>query len=129
MTQPLGPNQILWIEALRSGKYPQGKSNLCINGKYCCLGVGCEVLGIPKTPNSSLYSNDINEGEIRYESHGATDPESLIQKLKLYSCTGRPKPKTYKYSLVTLNDSMNMTFDDIADELEKNPERWFTEPA
>lgn len=34
-----------WVEALRSGKYKQGKQALCKDGKYCCLGVRCEVEG------------------------------------------------------------------------------------
>lgn len=29
----------LWLEALRSGKYVQGKGKLLRDGKYCCLGV------------------------------------------------------------------------------------------
>lgn len=35
-----------WVEALRSGKYEQGKSNLFKNDKFCCLGVACVVAGI-----------------------------------------------------------------------------------
>lgn len=40
----------LWIEALRSGEYRQGKKalvNLDLDGKimnYCCLGVACDVI-------------------------------------------------------------------------------------
>lgn len=33
----------LWIEALRSGKYKQGKGKLKRDGKYCCLGVLCAI--------------------------------------------------------------------------------------
>lgn len=33
-----------WIEALRSGKYEQGKSQLrTLNDKYCCLGILCTL--------------------------------------------------------------------------------------
>lgn len=32
-----------WVEALRSGKYRQTKYQLAKRGRYCCLGVGCEV--------------------------------------------------------------------------------------
>lgn len=32
-----------WITALRSGIYPQGKNKLRKDGKYCCLGVKCEI--------------------------------------------------------------------------------------
>lgn len=32
-----------WLEALRSGRYEQANGYLSINGGYCCLGVLCEV--------------------------------------------------------------------------------------
>lgn len=39
-----------WIEALRSGKYKQGKSRLRTDGnddskpEFCCIGVACEIV-------------------------------------------------------------------------------------
>lgn len=33
----------LWIEALRSGEYPQDSGALRTQDGYCCLGVLCEV--------------------------------------------------------------------------------------
>jgi len=36
----------LWVEALRSGKYKQGKSRLRRGGEYCCLGVLCDISGL-----------------------------------------------------------------------------------
>lgn len=36
-----------WIEALRSGEYEQASGQLRLDGAYCCLGVLCEVAGIP----------------------------------------------------------------------------------
>lgn len=38
----------LWVDALRSGKYQQAEGALRISDGYCCLGVLCEVLKIPK---------------------------------------------------------------------------------
>jgi hypothetical protein len=32
-----------WVEALRSGEYEQGFGALNITGKYCCLGVLCDL--------------------------------------------------------------------------------------
>lgn len=32
-----------WIEALRSGKYKQGRDYLKIHDQYCCLGVMCDI--------------------------------------------------------------------------------------
>lgn len=34
-----------WIEALRSGKYKQGRGRLQRDGGFCCLGVLCDILG------------------------------------------------------------------------------------
>ena len=33
----------LWTNALESGEYIQGAGQLCIDGKYCCLGVLCDL--------------------------------------------------------------------------------------
>lgn len=33
-----------WVEALRSGKYKQGKFKLKRNDQYCCLGVLCDIV-------------------------------------------------------------------------------------
>ena len=35
-----------WLKALRGGKYEQGYGVLCQRGRYCCLGVLCEVAGV-----------------------------------------------------------------------------------
>lgn len=32
-----------WTAALRSGEYQQGNGSLSKNGKYCCLGVLCDL--------------------------------------------------------------------------------------
>ena len=32
-----------WIDALRSGKYKQGRGQLVKGDRYCCLGVLCDV--------------------------------------------------------------------------------------
>lgn len=37
-----------WVAALRSGKYEQGRLYLNRDGKYCCLGVLCELAGVKK---------------------------------------------------------------------------------
>jgi len=35
-----------WVEALRSGKYQQGKGRLRNGDKFCCLGVACDISGL-----------------------------------------------------------------------------------
>lgn len=39
----------LLADALESGKYQQGKCALNNRGKYCCLGVACEIFGVQRT--------------------------------------------------------------------------------
>ena len=34
-----------WVDALRSGEYKQGRNFLERDGKFCCLGVLCEIEG------------------------------------------------------------------------------------
>lgn len=44
-----------WLEALRSGKYKQGQGCLAFNGKFCCLGVLCDISGVGKWDNDGSY--------------------------------------------------------------------------
>ena len=52
-----------WIEALRSGKYEQGKHYLKVNGKFCCLGVLCEVMEVP-----SMFDDKIGQAFYIFEN-------------------------------------------------------------
>jgi hypothetical protein len=49
-----------WVEALRSGNYEQAKFNLQLNGKFCCLGVLCEISGLEKktTKGYTIYKHN-----------------------------------------------------------------------
>lgn len=53
-----------WIAALRSGEYQQGQSYLNVNGKFCCLGVLCDlavkegVVDREQWGNYVLYGSD-----------------------------------------------------------------------
>lgn len=49
-----------WLAALRSGEYQQGQDALRLNGKFCCLGVLCDLAakdGVGKW-DLSLHFND-----------------------------------------------------------------------
>ena len=35
-----------WVEALRSGDFPQTTSTLADSDGYCCLGVACDISGL-----------------------------------------------------------------------------------
>jgi hypothetical protein len=36
----------VWVAALRSGEYKQGREALRLNGTYCCLGVYAQIKGV-----------------------------------------------------------------------------------
>lgn len=96
----------LWIKALRSNKYKQGRSQLKRGRdkdvRYCCLGVLCEVAK--------------GEGVIR--SYRGTDgfPSNKVLKwagLELYN------PRMPRVTATGMNDAHGRSFSYIADRIEK----------
>lgn len=90
-----------WIEALRSGKYYQGKGRLKDSfDRYCCLGVLCDVSNI-----------QINKSGL----------DCIVDDV---ACGYRPIKKILGevkvINLYKMNDLENMTFDEIADYIEEN---------
>jgi hypothetical protein len=70
-----------WIDALESGDYEQGRSVLATvaddgKRKYCCLGVLCEVLGIPGVKAGSHLS-------ILYDGADIVLPDSAVSAAAL----------------------------------------------
>ena len=124
-----GPNQEKWLQALESGKYKQGKNSLCIAGKYCCLGVACDVF---ETPVYERYYDDEDDeagGVIIYGTEGyhtgGVAPLDVQDKLKLYTSAGNPSKGGV--ALVGLNDE-GRTFKEIAALIRKDPSNYFKEP-
>ena len=95
-----------WVEALRSGKYKQGKLSLKDGDGYCCLGVLCDI-----SPYKAINSFDLYL------------PDIVRVWAKIWSRNGRLK-STVRHrnqelsSLVGAND-FGMSFDEIADIIEQ----------
>jgi hypothetical protein len=47
-----------WISALRGGRYIQGEGALNQNGKFCCLGVLADLMGM-KSENNPGFETEI----------------------------------------------------------------------
>lgn len=106
-----------WIKALRSGEYKQGRLKLRFiregEDRFCCLGVLCDVLDKEKWIYGSNYTYFYDGSE------------------------GQPSPKIcdvvgFRHDgiitdLANMNDRDGCTFNEIADLLEKHPERFFTD--
>ena len=106
-----------WVKALRSGEFLQGKTQLRSENHYCCLGVLCE-----------LYRQETGNGEWTEKgfcSFGETleglppmavrDWAGLCSLSGTLSLFGNP-------SLVTMNDSLSKSFEQLADYIEKYQE-------
>lgn len=108
-----------WVEALRSGKYKQGKERLCDkDNNFCCLGVLCDI-----------YLSERND-----EWENTSGIDKLCYGLSCY-----PPPEVRNWagldyrnphvkvpcgpdgtrSLGVLNDDCNYTFEQIADLIEE----------
>lgn len=121
-----------WVEALRSGKYKQGRSALRNrDNEFCCLGVLCDIskqdLGIDWKLDDEIYYMEelggvlpdkvweyLGKGVTNYKVEISTTnskiPSSLFGEGVLL--------KNYVY-LVTLNDCYGVSFERIADIIEE----------
>lgn len=115
-----------WIEALRSGEYKQGVTELKRrrDGEllYCCLGVLCELIGTEFREDPDL------DGFYRFEVDGTQYSSSLApdqcRLIGLYGALGeRPYAGS---SLAALNDA-HVSFAEIADIIEHSPHTVFVD--
>lgn len=97
----------LWVAALKSGEYVQGRFSLRKNSKFCCLGVLCDIApfgewdeALPDTPTSYLTEapDTLNRKDF--------PPPSVLQwaGLSVLEC----------HDLATLNDDEGADFEGIA---------------
>lgn len=103
----------IWTDALRSGKYQQGKCYLCKEGKYCCLGVACEVY---IEAGNSLPKEVREEGIVYYDKLNGSLPWSVCEWLNMKR-QGMYFDNTVR-SLIHANDTLNFDFNKIADIIE-----------
>lgn len=86
-----------WIAALRSGDYAKGIGAMYHNGKYCCLGVACRVMGVP----------------LLYDSLGLFLPKKAPNEV------WGTLPNEVWGILMNMNDLEKKSFDEIADFIEE----------
>ena len=103
----------LWLAALRSGDREQGKGYLNVDGKFCCLGVLCEVAiesGVGVTKQEDL-------GTYYYGSRSSFPPKAVYDWSGLPGLTTADGPDV---RLSIMNDGDGKTFLEIADWIEEN---------
>ena len=123
MKQLLGPNQTLWIEALRFGGYAQGKEVLSRDNKFCCLGVACEIFKVSLDLEVTGQS-----GTRYYDGMYGPAPCKIIEHLGLFGDLGDAAPGSDGSPLAHLNDEGGYSFLELADLIEDDPSVYFRSP-
>lgn len=110
-----------WVAALRSGEYAQGKKRLNQGGKFCCLGVLCEL-----TAERLQLQREVSDGDTGYNENFTVLPEPVAELIGFLTGGGgvwynplvelAPEFLT-ETSLAELNDS-GFSFNQIADVME-----------
>ncbi len=146
-----GPIQTKWLEALESGKYEQGQGRLCLldqrgNKEYCCLGVLCEVMGLPYTSPDEVesaraeglqrqagftYEGEASNGYLPFGAAGAAGMISPRGDFKTPVKLPREVDAPQLYSLAHCNDMPNnpLSFAEIAQLIRHDPHNVFAVAA
>lgn len=120
--EPNKANIRLWVDALRSGKYRQGRQYLETVGKdgvvrHCCLGVACRVAMANGVDEFTTTRGDETVITV-FDKHVGVLPLNVRVWLGLDDCD----PKLVVDGSVTAieaNDDCNWSFDQIASALEE----------
>lgn len=130
----LNENAKKWVETLRSGRFEQGKKWLCVDGKYCCLGVACELaiesgILLTKTNEYHMGGSHVVYHAVNtvFSDSGNTTvlPRAVQDWLGLRTEQGTFSRDGFS-SLAAKNDLGLTTFSEIADIIESEPDGLFT---
>ena len=110
----------MWLDALRSGDYEQGTDALHRSGRFCCLGVLCELAH--REGVVERYGGTRSGEEYRYGRSGETG--TLPPEVREWAGLDRRNPRVVPpggwdtWTLAGLNDD-GASFDEIADVIEE----------
>jgi len=121
MKTTLNPVAKKWVKALRSKKYKQGKSHLNKDGRYCCLGVACDLAVKAGVIEEGVIGSG---GSIYYDGGDGVLPDSVAEWLGLSSACGGFTVKGKDTDLTILNDG-GRRFTTIAKIIESKPDGLF----
>lgn len=111
----------LWISALRSGNYKQGKGALNRRGNFCCLGVLCEaildnkeVVNLEEDFYKVIEVKGVSLDKAHYHYGGFSSISLLyapiLNELRIDS--------EAMHTLINMNDVYDKSFSEIADWIE-----------
>ena len=133
-------NRRVWSRVLRGDTYQQAKAYLATADGYCCLGVLCELAGIPRSGNLSIsgaikprYAYFVEgSGPNNASSYDGTPPPEAMACVGLKTDTGsyrlpnESEEKPELHSLSCDNDH-GQNFAQIADTIDAEPAGLFSD--
>jgi hypothetical protein len=120
----------LWLAALRGGEYSQGEGYLNRNGKFCCLGVLCDLAAKAGVDIDIVEHSVLGEDNATtYDSNWSSLPQSVIDWSGVESGGDFPDgvqvvpadmSEGFTGKLWELNDVAEWNFEQIADFIEEH---------
>ena len=115
----------VWLAALRSGQYEQGRNYLELNGKFCCLGVLCHVLHQRPELGIEMDRFVTRNGAAVYSIHTSSQyrnsvPNLVVYELGLLTAIPSEVHRAVDAVLVDLNDGNGASFAEIAQFIESS---------
>ena len=112
-----------WAEWLLSNEDVQGRGDLCADGKFCCLGILCELaiergVGVVKEPSEYFFSGRLQA----YDGHTGAPPDSVTEWVEASDAFPVFKENGRLYDLAELNDYSLLTFPQIAEKIIQHAE-------
>lgn len=106
----------LWVNALRSERYEQGKNYLRIDNKFCCLGVLCDIYRLETENDNWELVNNYN-----YEFLGCSGflPKDVCEWADINTDPFVFYLNNKKAYLTTLND-IGVTFKEVAELIDRS---------
>ena len=103
-----------WLNALRSGEYEQGTGLLSKDGKFCCLGVLCDIA------SKKGVCKKIEYNHAHYDGNDLHLPSSVKEWCGFGSNPQGCNAYVNGKYLTTMNDIEKKSFTEIADFIEEN---------
>jgi hypothetical protein len=101
----------LWVDALNSGEYEQGKKKLRNKDKFCCLGVLCNLHAQAHPEIAALQ---------QYEDAYMEEQSYLPNSVMIWAELKENNPCIKSVYLSQLNDEENLNFNQIAFLIDEN---------
>ncbi len=108
------------VEALRSGRYEQGRGRLREGDCYCCLGVACNVYQAETGEGAwSIRNAGTSVGGWYFDTGGSINGFALTDEVAhWYGLDVNPTFNNLNTTAIGLNDSYRKSFTEIADAFE-----------